>query len=229
MTTTAVRPSTRRDPLLTGTRVLLGLFGAFKLYGTAYFTFFATAEQGGDPQGLVDWAVASGRPRWPSRFLVAAVRLGGEDRAHRRSLARPAAGRDRLQPVKLYGLRRARGGRLHGRRPGDPRSAGAHLPAACCLIQACMAMPAATPALIERVEPNWAIDRTPSAASRASGDSPLPSWPNSSTQALGSSAVSSGRAPGRLSTASRGSPSVAGPGDAARRRPGGGGRAGTGR
>jgi len=59
--------------------------------------------------------------------------------------------------------------------------------------------------LIERVEPNWTIDSTPSAASRASADSPLPSWPNSSTQARGSGSVSSGRAPGTLSTASSGS------------------------
>ena len=57
MTTTAVRPSTRRDPLLTGTRVLLGAFGAFKLAGTAFFLFFASAEQNGDPEGLLDWSV----------------------------------------------------------------------------------------------------------------------------------------------------------------------------
>ena len=80
MTTTAARPSTRRDPLLTGTRVLLGLFGAFKLYGTAYFTFFATAEQGGDPQGLGDWAVAAWSAALALAFMVAAVRLGGDRR-----------------------------------------------------------------------------------------------------------------------------------------------------
>jgi hypothetical protein len=80
MTTTAVRPSTRRDPLLTGTRVLLGLFGAFKLYGTAYFTFFATAEQGGDPQGLGDWAVAAWSAALAVAFMVAAVRLGRDRR-----------------------------------------------------------------------------------------------------------------------------------------------------
>ena len=83
MTTTAVRPSTRRDPLLTGTRVLLGLFGAFKLYGTAYFTFFATAEQGGDPQGLGDWAVAAWSAALAVAFLVAAVRLGRDGRVIR--------------------------------------------------------------------------------------------------------------------------------------------------
>ena len=41
-TTAPARPATRRDPLITGIRVLLGLFGAFKLYGTVYFTFLAT-------------------------------------------------------------------------------------------------------------------------------------------------------------------------------------------
>lgn len=30
--------------------------------------------------------------------------------------------------------------------------------AMCCRIQACIAIPEATPALIDRVEPNWAIE-----------------------------------------------------------------------
>ena len=71
-------------------------------------------------------------------------------------------------------------------------------------IQACMAMPAATPALIERVEPNWAIDTTCAAAALAAGDRPGPSWPNNSTHRSGRSAVSSGTAPGRLSTPTTG-------------------------
>jgi len=74
-TTTAVRPSTRRDPVVQGTRVLLGLFGAFKLYGTAYFTFFATAEQGGDPQGPFDWFVAGWSATLAIALIVAAVKL----------------------------------------------------------------------------------------------------------------------------------------------------------
>ena len=80
MTTTAVRPSTRRDPLLTGTRVLLGLFGAFKLYGTAYFLFFATAEQGGDPEGLLDWSVGIWSTVLATALVVAAFRLRRGDR-----------------------------------------------------------------------------------------------------------------------------------------------------
>lgn len=81
MNTTAVRPPTRGGyALLHGTRVLLGLFGAFKLYGTAYFTFFATAEQGGDPQGPGDWAVAAWSTALAVAFIVAAVRLGRDRR-----------------------------------------------------------------------------------------------------------------------------------------------------
>jgi hypothetical protein len=80
MTTTAVRPSTRRDPLLTGTRVLLVAFGAFKLAGTAYFLFFATAEQGGDPEGLLDWSVGIWSTLLASALVVAAVRLRRGDR-----------------------------------------------------------------------------------------------------------------------------------------------------
>ena len=79
-TTTPVRPATRRDPLTTGIRVLLGLFGAFKLYGMVYFTFFATAAQGGDPQGIVDWAVAAWSFALATALIVAAVRLGSGDR-----------------------------------------------------------------------------------------------------------------------------------------------------
>ena len=80
MTTTPTRPKTRRPWLLHGTRALLGLFGAFKLYGTAYFSFFATAEEGGDLQGLGDWLVAAWSALLSIAFLIAAVRLG-RDRA----------------------------------------------------------------------------------------------------------------------------------------------------
>jgi hypothetical protein len=76
MTTTAVRPSTRRDPLLTGTRVLLGAFGAVKLAGTVYFLFFATAAQNGDPEGLLDWSVGIWSTTLAVALIAAAVRLG---------------------------------------------------------------------------------------------------------------------------------------------------------
>jgi hypothetical protein len=66
---------------------------------------------------------------------------------------------------------------LGGTSPVCRRRRGARGPGqpACCLTQVCIAIPAATPALIERVDPNWAIDSTPSASARASGESPLPS------------------------------------------------------
>ena len=76
-TTTAPAPTpTRRDPVVTGTRVLLGLFGAFKLYGTGYFTFLATAEQGGDPQGWFDWSVGGWSWVLGAGYLVIAIGLG---------------------------------------------------------------------------------------------------------------------------------------------------------
>ena len=67
-----------------------------------------------------------------------------------------------------------------------------------------MAMPAATPALIERVEPNWAIETVRAAPARASGVSPGPSWPKSSSERSGRCALSRGTAPGALSTATTG-------------------------
>ena len=79
-TVTPTRPAAGPTAVLQGVRVLLGLFGAFKLYGTAYFTFFATAEQGGDPQGLGDWAVVVWSTSLAVAFLVAAVRLGRDAR-----------------------------------------------------------------------------------------------------------------------------------------------------
>jgi len=75
-TTAPARPATRRDPLMIGIRVLLGLFGAFKLYGTLYFTFLATVAQGGDPQGVGDWLVAAWSFALAVALIVAAFRLG---------------------------------------------------------------------------------------------------------------------------------------------------------
>jgi hypothetical protein len=69
------RPATGRPWLLYGVRGLLGLFGALKLFGTAYFTFFATAEEGG-VQTTADWLVAAWSAALAIAMLVAAVRLG---------------------------------------------------------------------------------------------------------------------------------------------------------
>ena len=49
-----------------------------------------------------------------------------------------------------------------------------------------MAMPAATAALMLRVEPNWAIDTVSAAPARAASEMPGPSWPNTSRQSRGS-------------------------------------------
>src|SRR5690606_27568120 len=56
---------------------------------------------------------------------------------------------------------------------------------ACWPIHVCMAMPLATPALMDRVEPYCAIEQTRSAAERAAAERPGPSWPKSSTQRRG--------------------------------------------
>ena len=49
-----------------------------------------------------------------------------------------------------------------------------------------MAMPAATPALMLRVEPNWAMDTVSAAPALASSVMPGPSWPNISRHSRGS-------------------------------------------
>ncbi len=56
----------------------------------------------------------------------------------------------------------------------------------CLRTHSCIATADAAAALIERVEPNWRIASTAVASSRASGERPGPSWPNSSTQRSGS-------------------------------------------
>ena len=72
-----------------------------------------------------------------------------------------------------------------------------------------MAMPAATAALMLRVEPNCAIDTVATAPACAAWEMPGPSWPNTSTQSRGSVVVSNGTAPGTLSTATTVSPASA--------------------
>jgi hypothetical protein len=104
MTTTDARPTTRGpDVLLQGTRVLLGAVGAFKLAGTAYFLFIAGAEQGGDPEGLLDWSVGAWSTVLAVAFLVGAVRLAGAPRRTVRALAGVIAVDLAFSAVKLLG------------------------------------------------------------------------------------------------------------------------------
>jgi hypothetical protein len=82
MTTTApvaARPA-GRTTLVTVTRVVAGLFGALKLGATTYFLFFATAEQGGDPQGAFDWSVGVWSIALGAGYLGVAARLGRDRR-----------------------------------------------------------------------------------------------------------------------------------------------------
>ena len=80
MTFTLARPATDRPVLVTVTRVLAGLFGALKLGATTYFLFFASAEAGGDPQGVGDWSVGVWSVALGVAYLVVAARLGRDAR-----------------------------------------------------------------------------------------------------------------------------------------------------
>lgn len=64
----------RSPALLVLIRVLFGLLGVTKLAGTVYFTFFATAEEGGVTTAG-DWAVAAWSMVLSIGFLVCAVAL----------------------------------------------------------------------------------------------------------------------------------------------------------
>ena len=80
-TTTRVdAPPTARPVLVTVTRVIAALFGALKLSSTTFFLFFATAEQGGEPQGIGDWTVGVWSYVIALGYLVIAVRLGRDRR-----------------------------------------------------------------------------------------------------------------------------------------------------
>jgi hypothetical protein len=69
-------PSTGRTALLVAARVLLTGFGVLKVGATVFFTFFASAAAGGDPQGLGDWSVAAWSVLMGTGYLLVAVRLG---------------------------------------------------------------------------------------------------------------------------------------------------------
>ena len=71
-----------------------------------------------------------------------------------------------------------------------------------------MAIAAAAPALSERVEPCWVIATSRSQAATTSSVSPGPSDPKTRQHASGSSAVSKGTDPGRLSTPTSATPAV---------------------
>jgi hypothetical protein len=83
MTTTTTRvapPAVHRPVLVTVTRVLAALFGTLKLSSTTFFLFFATAAQGGDPQGIGDWSVGVWSYVIAVGYLVIAARLGRDHR-----------------------------------------------------------------------------------------------------------------------------------------------------
>lgn len=80
MTTTSdARPATRPGLPVLALRGVFALYGAAKLAGTAYFTFFASAAEGGEPSGVVDWLVVGWSTALAVSFLVLAVRLTADD------------------------------------------------------------------------------------------------------------------------------------------------------
>ena len=87
--------------------------------------------------------------------------------------------RGRRRRPRALGAQRRRGRGRAGR-------SGAAGRAAWRRTHSCMATAEAAAALIERVEPNWRMASTAVDSSRASGERPGPSWPNSSTQRSGS-------------------------------------------
>lgn len=80
--TTLARPvaDTGRPAMLMTTRVLLALFGTLKLASTTFFLFFASAEAGGDPQGLFDWSVGAWSYVMGASYVLIALRLGRDRR-----------------------------------------------------------------------------------------------------------------------------------------------------
>ena len=56
-------------------RALLALLGLAVTAGAIYFTFFASAAEGGDPQGLVEWALGVWGIANGVAFIVVAVLL----------------------------------------------------------------------------------------------------------------------------------------------------------
>src|SRR4051812_24868083 len=83
MTSTTARvpaPTTSRPVLATVTRGVAALFGTLKLSSTTFFLFLATAEQGGDPQGVGDWSVGVWSYVLSVGYLVIAFRLGRDRR-----------------------------------------------------------------------------------------------------------------------------------------------------
>lgn len=81
-TVAAVRP----PAALTAARCLFGVAGAVKLAGATYFSFVASAAQGGDPEGWIDWSVVV----WSFSLALAFLALAAGLRPGRRTLVRGA-------------------------------------------------------------------------------------------------------------------------------------------
>jgi hypothetical protein len=78
-TTTSPRPGLASSVAWWAGRVLLLLLGLFTLFSTAFFTFFASPEEGGVTT-LMDWAVAAWSFAVAIGYLWVAVRIGANPR-----------------------------------------------------------------------------------------------------------------------------------------------------
>lgn len=73
--TTVAQPSARASVALWAARILLGLLGVVIVFSSIYFTFFASAEEGG-VSAPVDWVVAAWALAMGLGMVAVAVRLG---------------------------------------------------------------------------------------------------------------------------------------------------------
>ncbi|MDQ3092708.1 MAG: hypothetical protein M3R46_13840 [Actinomycetota bacterium] len=69
------QPPARASVALWAARVLLGLLGAMIVFGSIYFSFFASAQDGGNT-APVDWVVAAWALAMGLGMVAVAVRLG---------------------------------------------------------------------------------------------------------------------------------------------------------
>ena len=77
---TVRKPAGATSPALRWARGLLALVGTMTLLGATYFSFFASAEQGGEPSGLIEWSIAAWALVLAVGYLFAAARLGTPSR-----------------------------------------------------------------------------------------------------------------------------------------------------
>ena len=118
----ARRASAGATALRWAVRVVVAAYGMMTLAGTAYFTLFASADEGG-VSTAGDALVALWSATIGVCLLVAAVRLGERTTSQPLRLAQGAVVALGLRAGQVLRLRRTRGGRLLRVRPDPARAA----------------------------------------------------------------------------------------------------------